>query len=601
MSKSNEINNFKDKDDTMQNQIFSMLKGVGVIEDDDLEFHENINDIKETLFGDDDLMFDFDDAETNHNTTISQGTFLRNQNEKSLTLKNENMIFNFNNQESRRRKFNTQNYISNYSFNPINNNNLNDSFGYQIPQNCFIYNNNILNNQYNYFNQINNINLSLNYNNNNNSNNNNNNNLNSIPVTTTPLGMKMPIRTFNFKIKNQNQSNFSFPNLKNNLIKNNINKHDKSFFYYQAQKQNQDKKQQNNFLLNENIAKELEGMLIEKGFFTQKIYDKLKGKFISLMKTQQTSRILQYYLDQTPENIIHQIFFEFKDIIDELILDIYANYFCLKIFYFLNKEDRIIFLKNISNNLDNLSVNKISTYPIQCIIEKLNYEEEFEIVFNGIKNNLMKLSVDIYGTHVLEKILNTFNYEKYIIHISNFIIDNFIFLVNNSNGLCIVKKIIIIENKRKKINNINFQKIKKYLIDNSIILIQNPFGNYALQTAIDNWELEDLIEIMEPYKGKLLILSIQKFSSNVIERCIEKNEKFLFYFIKEISSDDNSIILLMKNNYGNYVIQTALRASKINKQIQNILINSMKNNLVNLNDKKLINKWKIIITSYSKN
>ena len=29
MSKSNEINNFKDKDDTMQNQIFSMLKGVG--------------------------------------------------------------------------------------------------------------------------------------------------------------------------------------------------------------------------------------------------------------------------------------------------------------------------------------------------------------------------------------------------------------------------------------------------------------------------------------------------------------------------------------------------------------------------------------------
>ena len=75
----------------------------------------------------------------------------------------------------------------------------------------------------------------------------------------------------------------------------------------------------------------------------------------------------------------------------------------------------------------------------------------------------------------------------------------------------------------------------------------------------------------------------------------------MFYFIKEISSDDNSIILLMKNNYGNYVIQTALRASKINKQIQNILINSMKNNLVNLNDKKLINKWKIIITSYSKN
>ena len=594
MSNPNEINNFnKNKDDTMQNQIFSMLKGVGVIEDDDLEFHENLNDIKETLFNDDDLMFDFDDAETNHNTTISQGTFLRHQNEKSLTLKNENMIFNFHNQESRRRKFNTQNYISNYSFNPINNYNLNDSFGYQIPQNSYIYNNNILNNQYNYFNQINNANLSLNYNNNNN---NNNNNLNIIPVTTTPLGMKMPIRTFNFKIKNQNQnqSNFSFPNLKNNLIKNNINKHDKSFFYYQAQKQNQDKKQQNNFLINDNIARELEGMLIEQGFFTQQIYDKLKGKFISLMKTQQTSRILQYYLDQTPENIIHQIFFEFKDIIDELILDIYANYFCLKIFYFLNEEDRIIFLKNISNNLDNLSINKISTYPIQCIIEKLNYEEEQEIIFNGIINHLMKLSIDVYGTHVLEKILSSFNYEKYLIHISNFILENFVFLVNNSNGLCVVKKEILLEYKNK---NDKFKQLKQLLIDNSIILIQNPFGNYALQIAIDNWDINDLKEIFSTFKGKYVVLSIQKYSSNVIERCIEKTEEFLNNFIIEISNDDNSIGLLMKNNYGNYVIQTALKALKNNKNVKIILINMMNRNLLILNDKKLINKWKSIISN----
>ncbi len=64
----------------------------------------------------------------------------------------------------------------------------------------------------------------------------------------------------------------------------------------------------------------------------------------------------------------------------------------------------------------------------------------------------------------------------------------------------------------------------------------------------------------------------------------------------EISKDDKSIGLLMKNNYGNYVIQTALKASKNNKNIQNILINIINKNLLFLKDKKLINKWKNLIS-----
>ena len=99
------------------------------------------------------------------------------------------------------------------------------------------------------------------------------------------------------------------------------------------------------------------------------------------------------------------------------------------------------------------------------------------------------------------------------------------------------------------------------------------------------------------FKGKCVILSIQKYSSNVIERCIEKSEEFLNSFIYEISNDNNSIKLLMKNNYGNYVIQTALKVSKNQIQIQKILINILNKNLIVLNDKKLINKWKSIISN----
>ena len=569
------------KDNSMENQIVSMLKGV--IEDSELEdFHENLNDIQGNLFGDDDFSVDFDDAETNHNTTISQNTFFRTQNEKSLTTKmDNNFIFrNLNNDFLRRRRFPTQNYILNYNFfHPININ-INDSFSYQIPQNCFSFNIN-KNNINNYYEHPFNLNPLFSH---------NNNSINNIPLTTTPLGKKMPIRTFNFKTKQNNKNvNLSFSN-KNNYNLN--NKNIKSSFFHQAFKNNnKDKINPNNFLINENTPRELEGILIQQGF-SYNVFNILKGKFIPLMKTQQTSRILQFYLDQTNEEIIHLIFMEFANELEELILDIYANYFCLKIFYFLNKEDRMLFLYNISHNFDNLCINKISTYPIQCIIENLKSEEEFDLIFNSIKNKLMKLSFDIYGTHVLEKIITTFNYEKHIIHISKFIIENFILLVNNSNGLCIVKKEIILEYKKK--SNF-FIQLKKLLLENSLILIQNPFGNYALQIAIDNWDLEDVKDIIKSFKGKGLLLSIQKFSSNVIERCIEKDEEFLIDFINEITIDNKSIGILMKNNYGNYVIQTALKASRNNQQIQMVLINVLNKNLSILSDKKLVKKWKNII------
>ena len=587
--------NNNERMDNLQNQIVLMLKGVGVIEENELELKENINDIKENLFGDDDFSYeDFDDAETNHNTTFSQqGTFIRYKGEKSLTTKIDKMLFNniINQGFRREKKFLTQNFFPNNSFNPIiQNNMLNDSFNCQMPNHYFIFNNN----NFNIFNQNNqNSNLNINQYNNinhiniNNFNNNINMNNNNIPLISTPFGMKMPIRTFSFS-KQQNNNINNILNLRNNLGKNIKHKS----FYYQGKKENNIN---NQFIINENTSRELEMMLIKNGCFNKKVLNILKGKLISLMKTQQISRILQYYLENTPSNIIHLIFLEFKDELAELLLDIYANYFCSKIFFYLNDEDRIIFLHNISKKLDNLSINKISTYPIQCIIEKLDKDKEHEIIFNSIINNLMKLSIDVYGTHVLEKILSSFNYEKYLIHISNFILDNFVFLVQNSNGLCIVKKEIIIEYKRK--NGNNFKRLKKLLIENTLILIENPFGNYALQIAVDNWELGDLKEIISSIKGKYLILSIQKYSSNVIERFINKSEEFLYNYIMEISKDDKSICLLMKNNYGNYVIQTALKASKNNKNIQNILINIINKNLLFLNDKKLINKWKNLISN----
>ena len=522
--------------ENMENHIFSMLKGAGVIEGNDNEFYEDLEESNVDYLKEDSLDLENINRISNKKGKINRPSLFSND---DLYI-NHNINFYRNDT----RKFTHQPFYQNplYSMNKTNP-------IYQITRN----------NSYNFF--LNNP-INYNYSFSNERNQNLKMNNNPIPITTTPLGMRMPIRTFNFKTKQ---------NLNDNKFQNTIL----------------------NIPINDPAARDLESLLIQKGYFTHQIYNKLKGTFISLMKSQQTSRILQYYLDKTPNDVIHLIFSEFSNQVDSLLLDPYANYFCLKIFYFLNFNDRIVFLKKISPILDVLCVNKIATYPIQCIIEQLISDEEKNIIVNSLKKHLMKLCFYVYGAHVIEKLIINFGYEKHLENILNFISENFLFLSNNSNGLCIVKKTIILEYKLK---GERFNSLKKILINKALELIQNPYGNYALQTAIDNWNLNDIKEIYPMFYGKCLVFSIQKFSSNVIEKCIQKSEEFTLKFIKEICSDENSICILLKNNYGNYVIQTTLKVCDKPKRV--ILISLIKKNLILINDKKLTNKWRSIISSY---
>ena len=58
-----------------------------------------------------------------------------------------------------------------------------------------------------------------------------------------------------------------------------------------------------------------------------------------------------------------------------------------------------------------------------------------------------------------------------------------------------------------------------------------------------------------------------KFSSNVIEKCIIKSEYFINEYIKETCIKKKNVGELIKDPFGNYVIQTALKNSKGNNKL----------------------------------
>jgi len=205
----------------------------------------------------------------------------------------------------------------------------------------------------------------------------------------------------------------------------------------------------------------------------------LKGKIYNILMTQNGSRVLQKALKKTKFEIISFMFDEISDKFSNLMLDSYANYFCPRFFTLLKKDQRRIFLLDILNHVFEIGTSKIGTYPLQSIIDQINSEEEKVIVADSLNGKILEMCLDPQGTHVIEKIITCFE-EKYIEDYYNIIIDNMITLADNVNGLCVCKKIINHGCALK-----TMKRIREKLIENAIFLIQNVYGNYVIQMAIE--------------------------------------------------------------------------------------------------------------------
>ena len=103
-------------------------------------------------------------------------------------------------------------------------------------------------------------------------------------------------------------------------------------------------------------------------------------------------------------------------------------------------------------------------------------------------------------------------------------------------------------------------------------------------------EIEDFLATIQ---NNCIELSMMKNSSNVIEKCLQKSTTFLQAFVMKVCTT-KTISELIRNSYANYVVQTALKVAK--GELKVVLINEIENNLNMLGEKKLINKWKSILT-----
>jgi len=93
--------------------------------------------------------------------------------------------------------------------------------------------------------------------------------------------------------------------------------------------------------------------------------------------------------------------------------------------------------------------------------------------------------------------------------------------------------------------------------------VQDPYGNYVVQYVFD-LPFPDLVDsLARAFYGNLRILATQKFSSNVVEKCLAvAGPEARYMMIKEILAEKAHFYHLLQDPFANYVIQTALTVSE---------------------------------------
>ncbi|XP_039033234.1 pumilio domain-containing protein 7-like [Hibiscus syriacus] len=300
-------------------------------------------------------------------------------------------------------------------------------------------------------------------------------------------------------------------------------------------------------------------------------HDKMHGENVTLMpspysllefhgciyymaKDQKGCRFLQRIFDEGSCLDVQIIFNEVIGNIVELMMDPFGNYLVQKLLDVCTEEQRLQIVLTVTKEpgqLVRISLNTYGTRVVQKLIETLKSRQQISHVKSALKPGILDLVKDLNGNHVLQRCLQCLDNEdnKIIFDAAaKFCVD----IATHRHGCCVLQRCIAHSNGQHR------EKLITQISRNGLLLAQDPFGNYVVQYII---ELKVVGNLLSQFKGHYVHLSMQKFSSHVVEKCLKHFAESRSQIIRELISVVH-FEQLLQDPFANYVIQSALAITK---------------------------------------
>ena len=392
--------------------------------------------------------------------------------------------------------------------------------------------------------------------------NNFNNSINSLNILNG--NVKLIIKNNN----NNNNNNDSIPNINNNNNNNN-----------NIQESNINNNNNNN---KNNPSSKQQQPFTSKSKYSIMSFEEILKQLFTIAKKQTGCRYLQKLISNSSpdEDIVNKHFFPklFPQKFLDLSNDLFGNYLIQKMIPYLNNDNLFSLTNLINKYLIKLCLNPHGTRVVQVFVEQIKSNNQLLISFtNNLIPIMPKIITDLNGSFVLIHYATVIAFPNNNI-IFNFLANNIIEVSRKSYSCSALQKCIDIGNEIQR--NLLLESISK----NSKYLILNQFGNYVIQFVITKNIVNINDKIIEGFLDNIIFLAKQKYSSNVIEKCFDFCSQEMRNKIIDKLSDENIIKDLLKDMYGNYVLQKTLNMifDDNKKKFFINIIGSEINNLISL-------------------
>ncbi|KAL3234994.1 Suppressor protein MPT5 [Nakaseomyces bracarensis] len=307
--------------------------------------------------------------------------------------------------------------------------------------------------------------------------------------------------------------------------------------------------------------------------------------YVKLATDQFGCRFLQKKLETPSESdIVRDLMYEqIKPYFLDLILDPFGNYLIQKLCDFLTSDQRTSLIDKIYPHVFQISINQYGTRSLQKIIDTVDNETQIDLIVRGFSKDhtsikqVVTLINDLNGNHVIQKCIFKFPPSKFEFIINAIIEQNNIITIStHKHGCCVLQKLLSVCTLQQTF------KISVKIVQFLPGLINDQFGNYIIQFLLDIEELDFylLAEFYNRLSNEVCQLSCLKFSSNVVEKFIKK----LFGIIsKVIDLCQNSYDEIRKNGFTNGIILPVTITEDVLNSAVNILVKLVDNFTLNLN------------------
>ena len=299
----------------------------------------------------------------------------------------------------------------------------------------------------------------------------------------------------------------------------------------------------------------------------------VNGSWRIMLKDQKGSKLIQKKIEEKSPDFLNKLYEQIKNNLKEIMTDQYGNYVIQKFVEYCDKKVISEMFSQISNSLYEISINNYGTRPVQKMIENLAMNmttQDINIILGMTKGNVLDLIKDINGNRVIQSIIQNFKNKELLSPLYKELNENITEILKTKSGCCVFSKVIL------NITENDLNLIVDNIIKNFASFINDEFGNISLKRLIKLNNENYNNKIFPCIKDSIINFSCQKFSSNVIEACIDNNTTLKKKTIEKLIDDDCIISKLIIDQFGNYIVQKALQNSE--QKEFDIIINIIKNN-----------------------